>query len=71
MSESAWLTQSFWTDESETDCRSWIARVPSRSNIVDGPSPGDRSEVQLAFPNVKWLEWTDEQENADAVAELI
>ena len=25
--ESAWLAQCVWTDESETDCRSWIARA--------------------------------------------
>jgi len=69
--ESAWLVQSFWTDESETDCRSWIARVPSRSNIADGPSRGDRSECERIFPHIKWLEWTDAQENADAEAWLI
>ena len=45
--ENAWLVQSFWTDESETNCRSWIARVPSRSNIADGPSRGDRSECEM------------------------
>ena len=69
--ESAWLTQSFWTNESEADSRSWIARVPSRSNIADGPSRGDRAEVQAAFPTVQWLDWSDEQEDADAEAELI
>ena len=69
--ESAWLTQSFWTSESEADSRSWIARVPSRSNIADGPSRGDRTEVEIAFPMVKWLDWSDEQEDADAEAELI
>ena len=69
--ESAWLTQSFWTSESEADSRSWIARVPSRSNIADGPSRGDRTEVESALPMVKWLDWSDEQEDADAEAELI
>jgi len=69
--ESAWLVQSFWTNESETDSRSWIARVPSRSNIADGPSRGDRTECEEIFPHINWLEWTDAQEDYDAKAWLI
>jgi len=68
---SAWLVQSFWTDEGETDCRSWIARVPSRSNIADGPSRGDNTECEALFPHIQWLEWSDAQEEADARAWLI
>ena len=59
------------TDESETDCRSWITRVPSRSNISDGPSRGDREECQKAFPHIKWLDWSDSMEEADAESWLI
>ena len=69
--ESAWLVQSFWTDESETNCRSWIARVPSRSNIADGPSRDDGAESEKIFPNIQWLEWTDEQEDKDAATWLM
>ena len=69
--ESAWLVQSFWTDESESDCRSWIARVPSRSNIADGPSRGDRAECERLFPQIQWLTWSDREENADAKSALI
>ena len=69
--ESAWLVQSSWTDENEIDCRSWIARVPSRSNIADGPSRGDREECNRLFPHIKWLTWSDTREDADAVAWLI
>ena len=69
--ESAWLVQSFWTDESESDCHSWIARVPSRSNIADGPSRGDKTECERLFPHIRWLTWSDARENADAVAWLI
>ena len=70
--ESAWLVQAFWTLESETsESRSWIARVPSKSNIADGPSRGDRSETEKLFPTIKWLQWIDEQEDADAKAQLI
>ena len=69
--ESAWLVQSFWIDESATDCQSWIARVPSRSNIADGPSRGDRTEASQIFPHIQWLEWNDAQEEADARSWLI
>ena len=69
--ESAWLVQSFWIDESESDCRSWIARVPSRSNIADGPSRGDRAECERLFPQIQWLTWSDREENADAKSALI
>ena len=69
--ESAWLVQSFWTDEGEADTRSWIARVPSRSNIADGPSRGDRSECEKIFPQITWLEWLDALEDYDAHVWLI
>ena len=51
--ESAWLVQSFWTHEGEFNTRSWIARVPSRSNLADGPSRGFRAECEAIFPHSK------------------
>ena len=69
--ESAWLVQAFWTNESETGSRSWIARAPSRSNVADGPSRGDKKEAEKIFPMIKWFPWTDSQEDADAEAQLI
>ena len=35
---SAWLISEFWTVEASLGCCTWFDRVPSKSNIADGPS---------------------------------
>ena len=47
--DSAWLAMSFWRADSDLLCHSWFERVPSASNISDGPSRGaDIDPVRLS-----------------------
>lgn len=60
---SAWLVHLFWETEALCQCRSWIARVPSVSNLADAPSMGSKKEVEAPIPHIKWLEWEHDRES--------
>jgi hypothetical protein len=62
---SAWLVHLFWETEALCQCRSWIARVPSVSNLADAPSRGSKKEVEALIPHIKWLEWEHDRESED------
>ena len=50
--DSAWIAAGFWRADSDLRCHSWFERVPSPSNLADGPSRGnDLRPIQLG-PNL-------------------
>ena len=53
--DSAWIAAGFWRLDSDLRCHSWFERVPSPSNISDGPSRGkDIGPIKLG-PDVSLL----------------
>ena len=50
--DAAWIAAGFWRADSDLRCHSWFGRVPSPSNLADGPSRGkDLAPIELG-PNL-------------------
>ena len=50
---SAKIVSRFWELVAQAECHVWVERVPSLSNVADGPSRGDWAEVKRAGGKVR------------------